>query len=69
MTDGLIHYVHIRELGICCCFCFLYFVGFIIKCIYDAIILCLFYICIKTSSISYRFWMTLYGSIECIINV
>ena len=64
MTDGLIHYVHIKEWGIY----FLYFVGLIIKCTYDTIILCLFYICIKTSSISYRFWMTLCGSTECIIN-
>jgi len=68
MTHDIIHYVHIRELVIYCCFYFLYFAGFITKCIYDTIILCLFYNCIKTVSISYMFWMTMYGSIECIIN-
>jgi len=53
MTHGVIYYVHMKELGQC--FCFLCFVGFIIKCIYDTVIWCLYYICIMTSSISYRF--------------
>jgi hypothetical protein len=68
MTYGVIHYVQIRKLGIWCCFYFLYFVGFVTKCIYDTIILFLFHICTKTSCMCYRFWMTLYRSTECIMN-
>jgi hypothetical protein len=41
-THGLIYYVYAKELGLC--FCFLCFVGFIIKCIYDTLILHLHYI-------------------------
>jgi len=41
-THGLIYYVYAKELGLC--FRFLCFVGFIIKCIYDTLILCLHYI-------------------------
>jgi len=38
VTYGVICYVHMREMGLC----------------FDIIILCLYYICIMTSSISYR---------------
>jgi len=53
VTHGVIYYVHTKELGLC--FCFLCFVGFIIKCIYDTLILCLHLHCIRTSSIAYWF--------------
>jgi hypothetical protein len=53
MIHGIIYYIHMKELRLC--FCFLCFVGFIVKCVYDTIILCRYYICIMTRSISYRF--------------
>jgi hypothetical protein len=42
MTHGVIYNLYTKKLGLN--FCFLCFVGFIIKCIYDTLILCLHYI-------------------------